>query len=101
MNLLTYIPLIAKAIAYKNVKNEMDSRADVINRPWWMSGRFIGLAMTTVLGSAVSVSVLNAGIANVTELANLIYDNNALLASVGGMLYGIARGILGYIQRKK
>ena len=103
INLLPYLPLVLKAVAGKNVKEEMDINPDIINRPFWLSGRFIGVVMTTLFGGfAAKIGMdLNASITNVTELANLIADNKELLIAVGGMVAGIARGVLGFFQRKK
>ena len=103
MTIGTLLPYVIKAVVGINVKDDMDANPDVINRPFWLSGRFIGLVMTTVFGSiAVNIGMdLNASIESVTELTNLIYDNKALMASVGVMLAGIGRGLLGFIQRKK
>lgn len=102
MNLLKYLPLVAKAIMGVNVKDEMESRDDVIDRPFWMSGRFIGFIMTALFGSyAAKVGMdLNASIENVTELVNLIFDNKELFVSVGLMIAGMGRFVLGLIQRK-
>jgi len=103
MNIALLLPYAVKAIAGFNVKDDMDANPDVINRPFWLSGRFIGMAMTTVFGGiAVNIGMdLNASIESVTGLVNLVYENQALLASVGCMLAGIGRGLLGFIQRKK
>ena len=103
MNIGILLPYVVKAIVGLNVKDDMDANPEVINRPFWLSGRFIGLVMTTVFGGvAVNIGMdLNASIESVTELANLIYDNKVLLVSVGGMLAGIGRGLLGLIQKKK
>ena len=102
MNILPYLPLILKAVAGKNVKKEMAVRDDVMDRPLWLSGRFIGTIMTLAFGSyAVKVGIdLGTSIDNVTELANLIYDNEELLIAVVGMLAGVARGVVGIFQRK-
>lgn len=103
MNLLRYVPLIAKAVAGVNVKDEMDKRVDVINRPWWMSGRFIGVAMTTVFGGyAATAGVdLNASIDSITKLASFLYENKEPLVVIVGLVGGVLRGLLGIIQRKK
>jgi hypothetical protein len=102
MNIAPYIPLIVKAVAGVNVKEEMAARNDISDRPFWMSGRFIGLVMTTVFGSyAAKIGYdLNASIENITELAELIYSNQELLVALGCMAAGIGRGILGLIQAK-
>jgi hypothetical protein len=102
MNLVPYIPLVLKAIVGVNVKEEMASRNDVIDRPFFFSGRFIGTIMTLVFGSyAAKVGYdLNASIETVTELVNLIYDNEKLRVAIGGMVVGIVRGILGVIQKR-
>lgn len=102
INFAPYLPLIVKAVVGKNVKEEMADRVDIIDRPFWLSGRFIGMAMTTLFGGyAAKVGMdLDASISNVTELVNLIADNEELLVAVGGMFAGIARGIAGIFQRK-
>ena len=101
MNLLPYIPIVLKAVMGKNVKDEMDNSPDVINRPFWLSGRFIGTAMTIVFGGcAASIGMdVGASAESLTELANLIYDNEALLVSVIGIGAGVVRGIIGLFQR--
>ncbi len=103
MNIGILLPYIIKAVAGVNVKDDMDANPDVINRPFWLSGRFIGLVMTTAFGGiAANIGMdMTSSIENVTELTNLIYDNKALMVSVGCMLAGIGRGLLGFIQRKK
>ena len=102
MNLLAYVPLIAKAVIGINVKEEMNRNIDVIDRPFWLSGRFIGGVMTVVFGGyAVNLGMdMDVAITNVTGLANLIFDNKELLASVGLMCAGIVRGVFGIFQRK-
>lgn len=85
----------------KNVKEEMAERSDVMDRPFWLSGRFIGTIMTTVFGSyAAKIGMdLGASITNVTELVNLISDNKDLLIATGAMLAGIVRGVAGIFQK--
>lgn len=102
MNIGMFLPYVVKAVVGCNVKDNMDNNPEVMNRPFWLSGRFIGAAMTTVFGGcAVGIGMdLETSITSVTELANLIYDNKILLGTVGGMFAGIARGIAGYFQRK-
>ena len=102
MNLLKLLPFAVKAIGGVNVKEEMAARADVIDRPFWLSGRFIGTIITLVCGSyAAKVGYdLNASISNVTELVNLIYENEKLLAATGVMIAGICRAALGVIQKR-
>lgn len=103
MNLLPYIPLVLKAVAFRNVKDEMDGRDDVMDRPFWLSGRFIGTVTAAVFGTfAAKIGMdINAASDNLTEFMNLAYDNKELLVSMGGMAAGIARGIAGFFQRKK
>lgn len=102
MKLVPYIPIILKAVLGANVKDEMDNSVDVIDRPFWLSGRFIGTAMTIVFGGcAASIGMdIDASAASLTELASLIYDNEALLVSVIGIGAGIVRGVIGLFQRK-
>ena len=103
MNIGTLLPYVGKAIAFMNVKEKMDNNPQVMDRPFWLSGRFIGMAMTAVFGSCAAGIGMNleTSITSVTELANLIFDNKLLFASVGGMFAGIVRGVVGYFQRKK
>lgn len=102
MNLLKLLPFVVKAVSGVNVKEEMAASTEVMDRPFWMSGRFIGTIITLVCGSyAAKVGYdLNASIETITELANLIYENEELMLAVCGMAAGIGRGILGVIQKR-